>query len=211
MSLNSVSVFTADSEARAAEIISWFPRPRSAMIPLLHLAQQQDGYVSDAAMRRVGELIGVTTAEVKGTASFYEMFRFEPVGRYLINVCTNISCLLCGGEELLEHACEVLGTEVGGTTSDAMFTLEEVECVAACTEAPCLQVNYRYRGRVTNADFDQLIEDLRAGQTGIPRHGVLSEVHQFADADRRAGIVPPEQAREAPVWISRNADTQAAN
>ncbi len=211
MKPDSASVFTTDNEARAVEIISWFPRPRSAMIPLLHLAQQQDGYVSDAAMRRVGELIGVTTAEVKGTASFYEMFRFEPVGRYLINVCTNISCLLCGGEELLEHACEVLGTEVGGTTSDAMFTLEEVECIAACTEAPCLQVNYRYRGRVTNTDFDRLVEDLRAGQTDIPHHGVLSQVHQRTDAEHRAGIVPPEQAREAPVWISRNSDTQAGD
>ena len=193
------AVFTADNEARAAEIISWFPRPRSAMIPLLHLAQEQDGHLSDAAMRRVGELVGATTAEVRGTASFYEMFRFEPVGRYLVNVCTNISCLLWGGEELLEHACEVLGTEVGGTTSDGMFTVDEAECVAACTEAPCLQVNYRYRGRVSHADFDQLVKDLRAGRTDIPRHGVLSQVRQRADDQRRAGAPPPEQAREAPV------------
>ena len=77
------------------------------------------------------------------------MFRFEPVGTYLVNVCTNISCLLWGGEELLEHACQSLEVEVGGTTDDGMFTVEEAECIAACTEAPCLQVNYRYRGPVT--------------------------------------------------------------
>lgn len=192
------------NEVLAAEIIGWFPRPRSALIPLLHLAQEQDGYLTDGAMRRVGELVGATPAEVKGTAGFYEMFHFEPVGTYLVNVCTNISCLLWGGEELLEHACESLEVEVGGTTDDGMFTVEEAECIAACTEAPCLQVNYRYRGRVTPADFDRLIEDLRAGRTGIAGHGVLAQVRQSIPAERLAGVVPPEQAREAPVWLARN-------
>ena len=192
------------NEALAAEIISWFPRPRSALIPLLHMAQEQDGYLTDDAMRRVGELVGATPAEVKGTAGFYEMFRFEPVGTYLVNVCTNISCLLWGGEELLEHACESLEVEVGGTTDDGMFTVEEAECIAACTEAPCLQVNYRYRGRVTPADFDGLVEDLRAGRTGIAGHGVLAQVRQSVPAERLAGVFPPEQAREAPVWLARN-------
>ncbi len=195
---------SAANEAQAAEIIGWFPRPRSALIPLLHLAQAQDGYLTDGAMRRIAELVGATPAEVKGTAGFYEMFRFEPVGTYLVNVCTNISCLLWGGEELLEHACESLDVEVGGTTDDGMFTVEEAECIAACTEAPCLQVNYRYRGRVTPADFDRLIEDLRAGRAGIAGHGVLAQVRQSIPAERLAGVVPPEQAREAPVWLARN-------
>ncbi len=189
------------NEALAAEIIGWFPRPRSALIPLLHLAQEQDGYLSDEAMRHIGELVGATPAEVKGTAGFYEMFRFEPVGTFLVNVCTNISCLLWGGEELLEHACDSLGTDVGGTTDDGMFTVEEAECTAACTEAPCLQVNYRYRGRVTPDDFDRLIEDLRAGRIDIASHGVLAQVRQSIPAGRLAGVMPPEQAREAPVWL----------
>ena len=192
---------SAANEALAAEIIGWFPRPRSALIPLLHLAQEQDGYLTDEAMRRIAELVGATPAEVKGTAGFYEMFRFEPVGAYLVNVCTNISCLLWGGEELLEHACESLGTEVGGTTDDGMFTVEEAECIAACTEAPCLQVNYRYRDRVTPDDFDRLVEDLRAGRLDIPRHGALGAVRQSIPSDRLAGVVPPEQARDAPVWL----------
>ena len=192
------------NEALAAEIIGWFPRPRSALIPLLHLAQAQDGHLTDEAMRRIGELVGATPAEVKGTAGFYEMFRFEPVGTYLVNVCTNISCLLWGGEELLEHACETLEVEVGGTTADGMFTVEEAECIAACTEAPCLQVNYRYQSRVTPADFDRLVDDLRAGRTDIAGHGVLARVRQSIPADRLAGVVPPEQAREAPVWLRAN-------
>ena len=195
---------SAANEALAAEIIGWFPRPRSALIPLLHLAQEQDGYLTDDAMRHIAELVGATPAEVKGTAGFYEMFRFEPVGTYLVNVCTNISCLLWGGEELLEHACESLGTEVGGTTDDGMFTVEEAECIAACTEAPCLQVNYRYRNRVTPDDFDRLVEDLRAGRLDIPRHGALGAVRQSIPSERLAGVVPPEQAREAPVWLARN-------
>ncbi len=195
---------SAANEARAAEIISMFPRPRSALIPLLHLAQAQDGYLTDEAMRRIGELVGATPAEVKGTAGFYEMFRFEPLGTYLVNVCTNISCFLWGGEELLEHACESLGVEVGGTTDDRMFTVEEAECIAACTEAPCLQVNYRYRGRMTPDDFDRLIEDLRDGRVDVAGHGVLAQVSQMIPADRLAGVVPPERAREAPVWLGRN-------
>ena len=195
---------SAANEALAAEILGWFPRPRSALIPLLHLAQEQDGYLTDEAMRRVAELVDATPAEVKGTASFYEMFRFEPVGTYLVNVCTNISCLLWGGEELLEHACETLDVQVGGTTDDGMFTVEEAECIAACTEAPCLQVNYRYRNRVTPDDFDRLVEDLRAGRLDIPRHGALGAVRQSIPSERLAGVVPPEQAQEAPVWLLRN-------
>ena len=195
---------SAANEALAAEILGWFPRPRSALIPLLHLAQEQDGYLTDEAMRRVAELVDATPAEVKGTAGFYEMFRFEPVGTYLVNVCTNISCLLWGGEELLEHACETLDVQVGGTTDDGMFTVEEAECIAACTEAPCLQVNYRYRNRVTPDDFDRLVEDLRAGRLDIPRHGALGAVRQSIPSERLAGVVPPEQAQEAPVWLLRN-------
>ena len=197
----------AANEARAAEIIARFPRPRSALISLLHLAQEQDGHLTDDAMRHVAELVGVTPAEVKGTASFYEMFRFEPVGTYMLNICTNISCLLCGGAELLEHACEALGTQPGGTTDDGMFTLEEVECVAACTEAPCLQVNYRYRHRVAPADLDRLIDDLRSGRLSdeIPPHGTLARVRQSIPPERLAGVLAPQEAREAPVWLARNA------
>lgn len=164
----------------AKEIIGRFPRPKSALIPVLHLAQEQDGYVTNEAMEHVAELIGVTPAEVYGTASFYEMFKFEMIGRYCINVCTNISCQLVGGWELLEHAEEKLGIKAGSTTADGRFTLEDVECIAACTEGPALQVNYRYRYKVTNADFDQLIDDLTNERLGdsIPPHGTLARTRQ---------------------------------
>ena len=195
-----------EKEQLAAEMIARFPRPRSALVPLLHLAQEQDGYLTDAAMRHIAELVGATPAEVRGTAGFYEMFRFEPVGIYMVNVCTNISCLISGGTQLLEHASETLDVEVGGTTNDGMFTLEEVECIAACTEAPCLQVNYRYFHRMDSTGLDRLIDDLRSGRLSeeIPPHGTLARVRQSIPRERLAGVRPPEEAREAPVWLSRN-------
>ena len=131
-------------------------------------------------MAHIAELIGVTPAEVYGTASFYEMFKFEPVGRYCVNVCTNISCQLLGAWELLEHAEQTLGVKSGSTTADGMFTVEDVECIAACTEAPALQVNYRYRYKVSNDEFDQLVDDLREGRLvdEVPPHGTLARVRQ---------------------------------
>jgi NADH-quinone oxidoreductase subunit E len=179
--------------AIAKEIIARYPRVKSGLIPVLHLAQEQDGYVSTEAMAHIAELMGLTPAEVYGTASFYEMFKFEPIGRYCINVCTNISCQLVGGWELLEHAEDSLGIKAGSTTADKMFTLEDVECIAACTEAPALQVNYRYRNKVTAADFDAMIAALRAGELTdeIPPHGTLSRIRQglpenWADTGRTA-------------------------
>jgi NADH-quinone oxidoreductase subunit E len=193
---------SADNLTIAREIIGRYPRPKSALIPLLHLAQEQDGHVTDEAMAHLAELVGVTPAEVLGTASFYEMFKFEPVGRYLVNVCTNIACQLLGGEELLHHVEERLGIVPGQTTADGLFTIEDVECIAACTEAPCLQVNYRYFHRITHDEFDGLVDDLRAGRRDdIPPHGTLAEVRQHIPADRRAGVVTPEDT-DTPVWIA---------
>jgi NADH-quinone oxidoreductase subunit E len=188
----------------AEEIIARYPVAKSALIPLLHLAQEQDGHVTDEAMIHIAELIGVTPAEVLGTASFYEMFKREPVGDYVVNVCTNISCMLLGGEELLGHLERRLGIKAGSTTADGKFTLEDVECIAACTEAPCLQVNYRYFHRITHEQADELIEDLRAGRRAheIPRHGTLSRVRQQLP-ETRAGVVPPDRNVE-PAWLARN-------
>src|SRR4051794_28971842 len=148
----------------ATEIIARYPLKKSALIPLLHLAQEQDGYLTNDAMAHIGELVEVTSAEVYGTATFYEMFKFEPVGRYVINICGTMSCALLGGLDLLEHAEHSLGVRSGSTTADGLITVNRAECQAACTEAPCLQVNYRYRYRVTNDDFDRLVDDLAAGR-----------------------------------------------
>ncbi len=164
----------------ADEVIGRFPRRKSALIPLLHLAQEQDGYVTQDAMVHIAEILDLAPAEVYGTASFYEMFKFHPIGKYCINICTNISCQLVGAWSLLHHAEERLGIKAGSTTGDGLFTIEDVECIAACTEAPAVQVNYRYRYRVTPESFDALIAELEDGKlTGeFPPHGTLATIRQ---------------------------------
>lgn len=195
--------FTAENTILAKEIIGRYPHPKSALIPLLHLAQEQDGYLTEDAMVHIAELIEHTPAEVIGTASFYEMFKREPVGDYLVNVCTNIACMLMGGEELLHHLEDRLGIRPGSTTPDGTFTLEDVECIAACTEAPCLTVNYRYFHKITTDEADQLLEDLRAGRRAheIPKHGTLARTRQSIPAERRAGPAVPGESGQ-PVWMT---------
>ena len=169
-----------DVVSEARQLLSLYPHPRSALIPICHLAQQQDGWLRPEAIAEIAELLGITPAEVLGTASFYEMLRTEPVGSYVISVCTNIACMLRGAYELLEHAQRSLGVRTGATTSDGVFTLEEAECIADCGRAPCLQVNHRFIGDVTAASFDQLVDDLRHDRLtdDIPRHGTLVRVRR---------------------------------
>ncbi len=198
-----MSRLSAENVELARTIISRYPRSRSALIPLLHVAQEQEGWVSPEAMEHIAELLDLTPSEVLGTASFYGMFKREPVGRYVVSVCTNISCLLLGGEELLEHCEERLGVKAGATTPDGTFTLEDVECIAACTDAPCLQVNYRYFLNVTHDEVDALFDDLAAGRRAdeVPDHGTLTRVRQKVAAERWSGhggddlLVPPGQVR----------------
>ncbi len=198
-----MSRLTIENLAIAREIIARYPRPKSALIPLLHLAQEQDGYITQEAMRHIAELVNVTPAEVYGTASFYEMFKFEPLGKYLINICCTMSCALLGAGELMHHAEQRLGVKAGGTTTDGVFSLHHAECQAACTEAPCLQVNYRYRYRVTVDQLDQLIDDLASGSldSEIPPHGTLATIRQRIPADRVVGAVDPDDVNTAPAWM----------
>jgi NADH-quinone oxidoreductase subunit E len=216
-----VSWFDASHERIAREILARYPKPKSAVIPLLHLAQEQEGWITPDAMAEIAAMTGTTAAEVLGTGSFYEMFKFHPVGRYVVNVCTNVSCQLLGGEELLEHAESTLGVRAGGTTDDGLFTVEDVECVAACTEAPCFTVNYRYFHRADTDTFDEVVADLRAGRSplvrgasgdggDIPDHGTLSRVRQHVPDDRRAGVVPPEDVTGPPAWMPAAEEEEAS-
>jgi NADH-quinone oxidoreductase E subunit len=166
--------------ARARELIALYPHPRSALIPICHLAQEQDGWLRPEAIDEIAGLVGLAPAEVLGTASFYEMLRTEPVGTYVISVCTNIACMLRGAYELLDHIEDTLGIRSGATTTDAMFTLEETECIADCGRAPCLAVNHRFVGDVTPESFDSLVGELRSGALAddIPHHGTLVRVRR---------------------------------
>ncbi|MDJ0770768.1 MAG: NAD(P)H-dependent oxidoreductase subunit E [Ilumatobacter sp.] len=204
-----MSRLTDSNVALAKEIIARYPKQKSALIPLVHLSQEQNGYVTREAMRHVAELIDVTPAEVYGTASFYEMFRFEPTGKYLINICGTMSCALMGADDLMHHAEHTLGIKAGSTTDDGLITLQHAECQAACTEAPTLQVNYRHRFRVTHEQFDRLVDDLRSGALDdeVPPHGTLGRNRQHIPADKQVGAVPPDEVDGAPAWITITEDS----
>jgi NADH:ubiquinone oxidoreductase subunit E len=177
-----VSHFRSDIRQRCVDLVTLYPQLRSAMLPLLHLAQEQDGYLSDEGIAEVAALTNTTPADVRGTASFYDMFHLEPVGKYVVGICTNVACLLAGGLELLDHANSTLGCAVGSTSDEGLFTLEETECLADCNIAPCVQVNHRFVRTTTPETFDALVGDLRGGRRDhdIPTHGTLIRV-------RRAG------------------------
>jgi NADH-quinone oxidoreductase subunit E len=185
-----MSHLTPELLERARDLVALYPEPRSALIPMCHLAQEQDGWLRPEAMSEIADLCGVTAAEVRGTATFYDMLHTEPVGTYLVSVCTNIACLLGGAAEFLEHAEAALGVRAGGTTPDGVFTLEEAECLADCDRTPCVQVNHRYVGGQTAESFDQLVVDLRRGALAdtIPPHGTLVRVR------RSVGLVAEPQA-----------------
>jgi NADH-quinone oxidoreductase E subunit len=193
-----VARLTPDNQHRARDLIALYPHPRSALIPILHILQEQDGYLSEDGLSHVGELLDLTAAEVRGTATFYDMFHLEPVGKYLVAVCTNIACMLQGAYRLLEHAEERLGVAPGGTTPDGMFTLEDAECLALCGNAPCVTVNWRFFGDVDLEGFDALVDDLRAGRLDgeVPPHGTLNRVRRTVGllANDGTGHQPPTTA-----------------
>jgi NADH-quinone oxidoreductase subunit E len=207
-----VSHFHADIRQRAEELVALYPERRSALIPLCHLAQEQDGWLRPEAMTEIGELCGVTAAEVRGTATFYDMLHTEPVGQYVISVCTNIACLLGGALELLEHAQTALGTRAGGTSIDGVFTLEEAECLADCDRTPCVQVNHRFMGAQTPDSFDALLEDLRAGRLSetVPPHGTLVRVRRSVGLEVDPSEIVSERATAADANAARAAATAGA-
>jgi NADH-quinone oxidoreductase subunit F len=150
-----------ENKARFDEILKRYPVQRSALLPTLHLVQDQEGWISREAIEYVAALLDLSPAQVHDTASFYTMFRLTPEGRTLIEVCTTLSCALNGAEELLAHTCRKLGIEPGGTTADGKFTVKGVECLAGCGGAPAVQVNGAWLEHATAADIDRVI----AGET----------------------------------------------
>ncbi|HEY7946337.1 MAG TPA: NAD(P)H-dependent oxidoreductase subunit E [Acidimicrobiales bacterium] len=201
-----------DVMARAREIVALYPHPRSALIPLCHLAQEQDGWLRPEAMAEIAELVGITPAEVLGTATFYDMLHTDEVGRYVVTVCTNIACMLRGAYELLEHAEQTLGIRTGASTADGDFTLEDAECLADCGRAPCLQVNHRFFGDVTHEDFDQLVDDLRAGRLAdeVPPQGTLVRVRRDGGLRVDADTITTERQATAAAMAERAASSKSA-
>jgi NADH-quinone oxidoreductase subunit E len=142
-------------------IIARYPLKRSAIVPLLLFAQDEIGYVSDEAVEEIARRVGVKPIEVIEDIGYYSMLHRRPVGKYHLQVCTNISCLLRGGEEILAHCAKKLGIGHKQTTPDGLFSLEEVECLGACCGAPAMQVNYDFYENLTPEKIDKLIETLK--------------------------------------------------
>ncbi len=169
--------------ADAAQIVARYPQARSALLPLLHLMQSEEGYVSPRGIELCADILDLTTAEVAGVATFYTQYKRHPNGRYTVGVCTNTLCAIMGGDQIFDELSEHLGVGHDETTADGAITLERVECNAACDFAPVLMVNWEFFDNQTPQSARRLVDDLQAGQTVRPTRGA-SSVATFQEVSR---------------------------
>lgn len=162
---------TSRLEASARDIIAKYPRARSALLPLLHLVQSEDGYLTKAGLEFCAAQLDLTEAEVTAVATFYSMYRRTPTGEYLVGVCTNTLCAIMGGDAILDSLQDHLGIHAGETTDDGRVTLEHVECNAACDYAPVVMVNWEFFDNQTPATARDLVDALRGGEDVVPSRG----------------------------------------
>jgi NADH-quinone oxidoreductase subunit E len=160
----SKSIFSPELAARFDKLATIYPLKRSALVPMLLYAQDEVGYVSDAVVAELAERLDLLELDVRNVLSYYSMLRTKPAGKYNVQVCTNISCMLRGGYEILDHCKAKLGIGHKGVTPDGTFSLEEVECIGACCWAPAMQINYDFHDDLTPEKVDVLLQIYRDGQ-----------------------------------------------
>jgi NADH-quinone oxidoreductase subunit E len=153
--------FSDQFETRFAEMVTHYPTKRSALVPTLLYAQDEIGYLTDEVILELAHRLDLTELEVRNVLSYYSMLTTKPRGKYHVQVCTNIACMLVGGEELLDHCKKKLAVANKGTTPDGVFTVEEVECIGACSWAPAIQVNYDFHENLTIDKMDRVLEEYR--------------------------------------------------
>lgn len=156
------TIFSPELAARFDRLVTLYPVKRSALVPMLLYAQDEIGYISDAVVAEVARRIGITELDVRNVVSYYSLMRTKPVGKYHVQVCTNIACMLRGGNEILAHCSKRLGIGNKQTAPDGVFSLEEVECIGACSWAPAIQVNYDFHENLTPESMDKVLEEYRA-------------------------------------------------
>jgi len=161
MSEETMTLFSPQLAARLDALVKKYPVKRSALVPMLLYAQDEIGYLSDAVIAEVAARMGITELEVRNVATYYSMLRFKPVGKYNVQVCTNISCMLRGAYDLYERFQEELGIGHKGVTADGLFSLEEVECIGACCWGPAIQVNYDFHDDLTPQHVAGILESYR--------------------------------------------------
>jgi NADH-quinone oxidoreductase subunit E len=158
------TIFSPEMAARFDHLVTIYPVKRSALIPMLLYAQDEIGYVSEAAILEIAQRLDLFDLEVRSVLSYYSMLRTKPAGKYNLQVCTNISCMLRGGYEILDHCKAKLGIGHKQVTPDGVFSLEEVECIGACCWAPAMQVNYDFHEDLTTVKVDEILAQYRAGE-----------------------------------------------
>ena len=158
------TIFSPELAARFDKLVTIYPLRRSALVPMLLYAQDEVGYVSDDVIAEIAERIGILELDVRNVLSYYSMLRTKPAGKYNVQVCTNISCMLRGGYEILDHCKAKLGIGHKQVTPDGQFSLEEVECIGACCWAPAMQINYDFHEDLTTIKVDEILAQYAAGQ-----------------------------------------------
>ena len=159
------TIFSPELAARFERLVTLYPVKRSALIPMLLYAQDEVGYVSDNVVAEIAQRLDLLELDVRNVLSYYSMLRTVPAGKYNVQVCTNISCMLRGGYELLDHCRQRLGIAHKGVTPDGLFSLEEVECIGACCWAPAVQINYDFHDDLTPAKMDAVLQSYAEGRT----------------------------------------------
>jgi NADH-quinone oxidoreductase subunit E len=153
--------FSDQLEQRFTEMSTHYPTKRSVLVPMLLYIQDEVGAITDEVVAEMAQRVDLTELEVRNVVSYYSMMRTHAIGKYNLQVCTNVSCLLRGGEEILEHCKKMLGVGNKQSTADGLFHLEEVECIGACSWAPAMQLNYDYHENLTTEKIDELIDGIR--------------------------------------------------
>lgn len=182
--------------AELRELAARYPQPRSALLPMLHLVQSVDGRVSPAGIEACAEVLGITTAQVSGVATFYTMYRRRPGGKHHVGVCTTALCAVMGGDALLDCVSEKLGIGPDETTPDGTFSLERIECNAACDFAPVMMVNWEFMDNMTPDKAERLLDDLAAGRDVHSTRGAT--ITSWREAERVLAGYPDGRADEGP-------------
>jgi NADH-quinone oxidoreductase subunit E len=153
--------FSDEFESRFAEMVTHYPTKRSVLVPTLLYAQDETGYLSDEVIAEIASRLDLTELDVRNVISYYSMLITRPHGKFNVQVCTNISCMVRGGEELFDHCRKKLGIGNKGTTADGLFSLEEVECIGACSWAPAAQVNYDFHENLSPEKMDRILDEYK--------------------------------------------------
>jgi NADH-quinone oxidoreductase subunit E len=187
---------TEETRAQVREIIARYPQPRSALLPMLHLMQAEEGYITPQGIELCAEELGITTAEVSAVVTFYSMYKRRPVGDYHVGVCTNTLCAVMGGDVIFERLKDHLDVGNDETTSDGKVTLEHIECNAACDYAPVMMVNWEFMDNMTPQSAIELVDDLREGKVVRSTRG--PRIATWREVERVLAGFPDDRVDEGP-------------